>query len=238
MPESLCLEAREVSTGYGSIQALWGVNLEVAAGSAVVLLGANGAGKSTMLRAIMGLVPLWGGSLRFFGEPIERWRPDQRVAASISYTSEAGVFSRLSVADNLRIGAHGLPAREVRTAMRQAWEQFPVLAERRRSPAGSLSGGQRKLLSLAKALIRRPRLLVMDEPSSGLSPLLVTTMVDMLASVRARSDVTLLLAEQNARFLDLADRVCVLNGGRAGFAGPVEAFRTRTDIASQFFGLP
>lgn len=238
MSGELCLRARHVSGGYGAIRVLWDVDLEVPQGSAVVLLGANGAGKSTLLRVIMGLVPLWSGELRFFGQPIEGLAPDRRAAASISYASETGVFTSLTIEDNLRVGAYGLPGREVRAALRRTWEEFPMLAERRRVHAGSLSGGQRKLLALARALMRRPRLLVMDEPSSGLSPMLVNAMVATLASVLESHDVTLLLAEQNARFLDLADRVCLLSGGRMGFSGPVGEFRAHTDVAAQFFGLP
>ena len=238
MSEELCLHARQVSGGYGAIRVLWDVDLEVPQGSAVMLLGANGAGKSTLLRCIMGLLPLWGGEVRFFGGSIERLGTDKRVAASMSYASEMGVLLPLSVEDNLRVGAYGLPRREVRAALTRTWEEFPILAERRRSHADSLSGGQRKLLALAKALMRRPRLLIMDEPSSGLSPIFVNTLVTTLASVREVHNVTLLLAEQNAKFLDLADRVCILSGGRRGFHGPIEEFRARTDIAAQFFGLP
>lgn len=232
-----CLQLRHISAGYGAIRVLWDVSLDVPAGSAVVLLGANGAGKSTLLRVIMGLLPLQSGELRLFGEPIEHATPEQRVAAAMSYASETGIFAPLSVEENLRIGAYGLGRREVRAALTRTYEEFPMLAERRRSHAGQLSGGQRKLLALAKAMIRRPRLLVMDEPSAGLSPLLVSTMVTTLAAVRRLHDITLLLAEQNAAFLDLADRVCILSGGRSGFAGTVEQFRTQTDVAAQFFGL-
>lgn len=238
MSGQLCLQVRRVSSGYGAIRVLWDIDLDVPEGAAVVLLGANGAGKSTLLRAIMGLIPLWSGELRYFGQPIERLGPDRRAAASISYTSETGVFSSLSVADNLRVGAYGLPGREVRAALQRTWADFPLLAERRHAHAGSLSGGQRKLLALAKALMRRPRLLVMDEPSSGLSPRLVNEMVVTLSSVRQTHNVTLLLAEQNAKFLDLADEVCILSGGRTGFRGSVGKFRAQTDVAAQFFGLP
>lgn len=112
-----------------------------------------------------------------------------------------------------------------------------MLKKRRREAAGSLSGGQRKILGLAKALVRQPRLLVMDEPSSGLSPLLVKEMVDMLATIRTNSSVTMLLAEQNAKVLDVADRIVILGAGRKGFDGSVEEFRSQADIAAQFFGL-
>lgn len=238
MSEKVCLQAEGLTTGYGGLRALWDVDLEVREGSALVLLGANGAGKSTLLRCIMGLLPLWSGQVRYFGESMAGWRPDKRMSAAISYTSESGVFAPLSVEENLKIGAYSLPRAEARSALARTWEQFPMLAERRRAPGGSLSGGQRKLLALAKALIAGPRLLVMDEPSAGLSPLLVSEMVTTLSSVRKSREMTLLLAEQNAKFLDIADRVCLLNGGRRGFEGPVAEFRRQTNVAAEFFGLP
>ncbi|HEV2376396.1 MAG TPA: ABC transporter ATP-binding protein [Streptosporangiaceae bacterium] len=238
MSDELCLRVHDVSSGYGRLKVLWGIDLDVPVGSAVVLLGPNGAGKTTLLRTIIGLLPVWDGEVRFFGQPINRLGPDKRVAASIAYASETGVFGPLSVADNLRVGAYGLPRRQARAALARTWEEFPMLAQRRHSHAASLSGGQRKQLALAKALMRRPRLLVMDEPSSGLSPKLVDAMVSTLTSVRQTHNVTLLLAEQNAKFLDLADRVCIINGGRTGFHGPLAEFRAHTDIAAQFFGLP
>jgi branched-chain amino acid transport system ATP-binding protein len=237
MPEPHLLEAHRVNAGYGKTQVLWDVDLVIPEGSTVALLGANGAGKSTLLRAVMGLIPLWDGEVSFCGERIDRWEPNQRVRASISYMSEIGVFSQLNVEDNLRIGGTGLSARQLKVALKQTWEEFPMLAERRKLAAGSLSGGQRKLLGLAKALIRRPRLLILDEPSSGLSPLLVREMIEMLALVRERHAVTIFLAEQNAKVLDLADRVAILNGGAKGFDGPIDEFRAQTDIAAQFFGL-
>lgn len=207
------------------------------AGVSVVLLGPNGAGKSTLLGTIMGLRPLWSGDISYRGNSISRWPPDRRIAASISYVSEKGIFPQLSVEDNLRVGGTGLPGREIRAALRQTWERFPLLAERRHSSAGQLSGGQRKLLGFAKALFRRPSVLLMDEPSSGLSPLLVNELVETLAEVCASEGLTLLLAEQNAQALALADHVSVLTGGRMVFDGTIDEYRGQTDIAAQFFGL-
>lgn len=237
MAESLLLEARQLSAGYGTTRVLWDVDLEVPEGSTVALLGVNGAGKSTLLRALMGLLKLSGGEVLYRGEHISHWTPSQRIAASISYMSEVGVLSTLSVQDNLRVGATGMTSRDTKLALQRTWEEFPMLYARRRSAANSLSGGQRKLLGLAKALVRQPRLLVMDEPSSGLSPLFVKEMVEMLAAIRERSSVTILLAEQNAKVLDLADRVVILSGGHKGFDGPIDQFRAQTNIAAQFFGL-
>lgn len=237
MSETPLLEARQLSTGYGKLRVLWDVNLEVHENSAVTLLGPNGAGKSTLLRALMGMIPLWSGEVYFCGERIDHWSANQRIDASISYMSEVGVIAKLTVQDNLRVGASGLSSRDVKAALARTYEEFPMFQERRRSPAGSLSGGQRKLLGLAKALIRRPRLLILDEPSSGLSPLLVKEMIEKLAAIRQRSAVTMLLAEQNAKVLDLSDRIVIVNGGRKGFDGPIEQFQAQTDIAAQFFGL-
>lgn len=231
------LQVRHVNTGYGKLQVLWDVDIDIPEGTTVGLLGANGSGKSTLLRSIMGLLPLWSGEVILDGERINDWDPSRRVRASMSYMSEKGVMSQLSVEDNLRIGGTGLTSRELKTVMNQTWDDFPLLSQRRRSPAGSLSGGQRKTLALAKALMRRPRLLIMDEPSSGLSPILVKEMVEMLMRVRDQYAVTLLLAEQNSKVLDLAQRIVVITGGRKGFDGPIEEFRTHTDVAAQFFGL-
>jgi branched-chain amino acid transport system ATP-binding protein len=235
--ESPLLEARQLNSGYGKLQVLWDVNLEVHENSAVTLLGPNGAGKSTLLRALMGMIPLWNGEVYFCGERIDHWNANQRIDASISYMSEVGVIAKLTVQDNLRVGASGLSSRDVKAALTRTYEEFPMLQDRRRTPAGSLSGGQRKMLGLAKALIRQPRLLIMDEPSSGLSPLLVKEMIEMLAAIRQRSAVTMLLAEQNAKVLELSDRIIILNGGKKGFDGPIDEFQAQTDIAAQFFGL-
>ncbi len=232
------LELRNVDAGYGTTQVLWDVHLEVGEGSTVALLGTNGAGKSTLLRVVVGLLPLWGGEIHFDGKRIDRWDPNDRIGASISYMSEMGVFSQLNVEDNLRVGGTGLSSRDLRAALKETWEEFPMLAQRRHAPAGSLSGGQRKQLGLAKALIRQPRLILMDEPSSGLSPILVKEMVGILAAIRDRHQVTILLAEQNVKVLDLANEVAILHGGRNGFTGPIEGFRAQTDVAAQFFGLP
>lgn len=237
MTASPLLTVRQVNTGYATIQVLWDVDLEIAEGTTVGLLGANGSGKSTLLRAIMGLLPLWSGEILFDGERINDWDPSRRVRASMAYMSEKGVVGQLSVEDNLRVGGTGLSKSDLKSALDQVWQEFPLLVSRRREPAGSLSGGQRKTLALAKALMRRPRLLILDEPSSGLSPILVTEMVEMLLRVRDQYSVTMLLAEQNSKVLDLAQRVTVLAGGRKGFDGPIEEFRTHTDVAAQFFGL-
>lgn len=147
------------------------------------------------------------------------------------------MFTDLSVEDNLRLGGHGLARADLRSRVDETWERFPQLRNRRKEAAGSLSGGQRKLLGVARVLVRRPKLVMMDEPSSGLSPLFVNELVDTLAAVRRDERVTLLLAEQNVRFLRIADRVCVIEGGRSRFTGTVEAFEQTADLQEAFFGL-
>lgn len=215
---------------------LWGVDLNVRANELVVLLGANGAGKTTLLKALMGLVETWTGHIVFDGADITTLRTDRRVRRGIVYMSDTLGFRELTVEENLLVGAQLLPKREARQATEQVYAVFPILAERRRALAGSLSGGQRKMLGIAKALAGRPRLLVMDEPSSGLSPLFVKEVVNTLARLRERR-LALLVAEQNVRFLDLADRVYTLDNGRVGFAGTVAMMHENDALRRAYFGL-
>ncbi|EQD58473.1 branched-chain amino acid ABC transporter, ATP-binding protein, partial [mine drainage metagenome] len=172
----------------------------------MLLLGANGAGKTTLLKAISGLLPLKSGSIRLDGAGIDHLRADQRVRRGAGVMTEQGVFPTLSVEDNLRLGAYTLPRAAVSTVMKDVYQLFPELFGRRRDVVGSLSGGQRKLVAVAKALMCRPQLLIMDEPSAGLSPRYVKEVVSQLMAVRQRG-LSLLVAEQNVAFLELADRV-------------------------------
>ena len=224
------------TAGYRRLQVLWGVDLTIGEHESVVLLGANGAGKTTLLRAIMSLVELWDGRIDFAGEDITRLRTDQRVRRGIVFMSETSGFPGLTVDENILIGAQFLPKRLARGRAEAIYATFPVLGERRRSLAGSLSGGQRKMLGIAKALAGNPRLLVMDEPSAGLSPLLVKEVVGVLGQFRDRS-LALLIAEQNVKFLELADRVYTLEGGRVGFSGTVAAMHANDALRRAYFGL-
>ncbi len=230
------LDASRIEAGYGRLQVLWGVDLTVRAGETVVLLGTNGAGKTTLLRTLMGLIPARSGSTRFAGEDITRLRTDHRVRRGIAYMSESAGFAELTVDENIRIGAQFLTRSQMRPRIDQLYGLFPALAERRRALAGSLSGGQRKMLGIAKALAGDPRLLVMDEPSSGLSPLLVKEVVRTLAGL-GQQGLSLLIAEQNVKFLDVAERVYTLDGGRIGFAGTVAAMHADDALRRAYFGL-
>jgi len=230
------LAASGIETGYGKVQVLWGAAIDVAERESVVLLGANGAGKTTLLKVLIGLLPAWGGAVRLAGEDITRMRTDHRVRRGLSYMSEIGVFTGLSIAENIRIGGQFVDSATLRRRTEELFAVFPDLAHRRRALAGSLSGGQRKMLGIAKALAAGPRVLVMDEPSAGLSPLFVSQVIDVLGKFRG-TGLSLLIAEQNVAFLDLADRVFTLEGGRVGFSGTVAALHADDALHRAYFGL-
>lgn len=225
-----------LTAGYRRMQVLWGVDLTVHEHESVVLLGANGAGKTTLLKTLMSLIDPWAGRIDFAGEDITRLRTDQRVRRGIVFMSESSGFPGLSVEENVLIGAQFLPKRRVRERIDALYSVFPALAERRRAPAGGLSGGQRKMLGIAKALVGDPRLLVMDEPSAGLSPRYVKEVIAALARFRAQP-LALLIAEQNVKFLVLADRVYTLDNGRIGFSGTVAAMQENDALRRAYFGL-
>ena len=225
-----------VAAGYRRMQVLWGVDLRIHEHELIVLLGANGAGKTTLLKAIMNLVEVWTGRIDFAGEDITRLRTDQRVRRGIVFMSEASGFPGLTIEENVLIGAQFLPKNRARERIDELYTVFPALAERRHAHAGSLSGGQRKMLGIAKALVGNPRLLVMDEPSAGLSPLYVKEVIGVLAQFRAKR-LALLIAEQNVKFLVLADRVYTLDNGRIGFAGTVAAMQENDALRRAYFGL-
>ncbi len=230
------LDAEGLESGYGRVQVLWGAGLAVHARETVVLLGANGAGKTTLLKVLMGLLPAWRGTIRFDGAEITGLRTDHRVRRGMVYMSETAGFPGLTIEENIRIGAQFLGTREASRRAEELYQIFPVLAEKKRALASSLSGGQRKMLGVAKALAGNPRLLVMDEPSAGLSPLFVKEVIQVLARFREQG-LALLIAEQNVKFLELADRVYTLDGGRIGFAGTVPEMHANDALRRAYFGL-
>ena len=230
------LEVTGVAAGYRRMQVLWGIDLLIHEHESVVLLGANGAGKTTLLKAIMSLVEVSAGRIDFSGENITRLRTDQRVRRGIVFMSETSGFPGLTIEENVLIGAQFLPKNRARERIDELYAVFPALAERRRALAGSLSGGQRKMLGIAKALVGNPRLLVMDEPSAGLSPLYVKEVIGVLAQFREKQ-LALLIAEQNVKFLVLADRVYTLDNGQIGFAGTVAAMQENDALRRAYFGL-
>ena len=230
------LIATGIESGYGKVQVLWGAGLDVGSGESVVLLGPNGAGKTTLLKVLLGLMPAWAGAITLAGEDITTLRTDRRVRRGLSYMSELGVFPGLSIEENLRIGGQFVDRPTLRTRMDELYAAFPDLAARKTALAGSLSGGQRKICGVAKALAAGPKVLVMDEPSAGLSPLFVRQVIDILDRFRA-TGLSLLIAEQNVAFLDLADRVFTLENGRIGFEGTVAALHQDDALHRAYFGL-
>ncbi len=230
------LEVAGLAAGYRRLQVLWDVDLVIHEHESVVLLGANGAGKTTLLKAIMSVVEVWVGRIDFAGEDITRLRTDQRVRRGIVFMSETSGFPGLTIEENVLIGAQFLPKNRARQRIDELYAVFPALAERRRALAGSLSGGQRKMLGIAKALVGIPRLLIMDEPSAGLSPRYVKEVIGVLAQFRDKQ-LALLIAEQNVKFLVLADRVYTLDNGQIGFAGTVAAMQENDALRRAYFGL-
>ncbi|MBK8048129.1 MAG: ABC transporter ATP-binding protein [Anaerolineales bacterium] len=210
-----------VSVHYGGIEALSEVSLVVYPGEVVTLIGANGAGKSTTLRAISRLVPLSEGEIRYVGASIAQLRPDQVVRQGIAHAPEGRrMLTRLTVEDNLELGAYTRRDRSgIAATMQRQFELFPRLAERRRQLAGTLSGGEQQMLAIARALMSEPKLLLLDEPSLGLAPVVVQAIFGAIDELRT-AGVTILLVEQNARLaLQRADRGYVLEAGRIAMNG-------------------
>ena len=230
------LSLQGVESGYGPMQILWGIDLDVAAGETVLLLGANSAGKTTLLRTIIGLLPCWRGSIHFDGERIDALPPDQRIRRGIAFMSELGVFPTLSIDENIALGGYFLRDAEVRRRRERLFALFPDLAAKRRDAAGSLSGGQRKMLGIAKVLVSEPRLLLMDEPSSGLAPVFVKQVIEVLKT-SIGGGTSLLIAEQNVAFLALADRGFLIDHGKVRLSGTRAELESSDAVREAYFGL-
>jgi len=215
-PVAPMLELDGIRAGYGALPVLHDVSLCVAPGEIVALMGANGAGKSTTLRTIMGLLGRPRGRVRYCGDDVTGWPPEALVARGLSLVPEGrGMLRELTVVENLRIGAYSRRDRaEEAETMAEVFEVFPILAERADQPAGQLSGGQQQMLAIARALMSRPRLLLVDEVSLGLSPVVTDTVFALLSRIRDERGVAMLLVEQNVAALDLADRAYVLEHGQ------------------------
>jgi branched-chain amino acid transport system ATP-binding protein len=213
--EPILLEARGIVAGYSKIVVLHDVDLTVRRGEVVTLLGANGAGKSTLLRSLSGLLPLMGGSIRFAGAPLEAADPRAAVRAGMSHVIEGHrVFTQLPIADNLLLAGYDLPRGERRARVEEALALFPELAAKRHARAGALSGGQQQMLAVAQGLVRRPLLLLLDEPSAGLSPVLVDRVLAVLRRLREAGVAVLLVEQLVEKALGVADRVYALARGR------------------------
>jgi branched-chain amino acid transport system ATP-binding protein len=223
--------------GYGKVEVLHDVCLEVAAGKIVALIGANGAGKTTLLKTISGLIRPAAGTIAFEGRDIARRPAHKIVALGISHVPEGrAILRRMSVLENLRMGAYVRSDSAVETDIAAAMARFPVLAERRHQPAGTLSGGEQQMLAIARALVARPRLLLMDEPSLGLAPKLVTGIFRTLRQLREEGK-TILLVEQNARqALQVADHAYVMERGRIVLAGTGASLLDTPEVQRTYLG--
>jgi len=231
------LELRGVAARYGPLQALHGIDLSVGEGEIVAVLGANGAGKTTTLRAISATVRT-SGEIVFAGERLPR-HPEAVARAGIAHVPEGrGTFAQLSVEENLRLGAHVRRDRAAVKADRaRVLRRFPILAERRRQPAGTLSGGEQQQLALARALMQRPRLLLLDEPSLGLAPLVVAGFYDVVRELNEQEGLSVLVVEQNARLaLASSSRAYVLEVGRVAVDGPSAALQRDESVRRSYLG--
>ncbi|AYF49419.1 MULTISPECIES: ABC transporter ATP-binding protein [Pseudomonas] len=237
MSEAL-LHVDGLQVRYGAIEAVKSLDLQIAEGERVTLIGANGAGKTSSLKALTGLLPAAKGTIRFAGRSIRGQAPDQLLRQGIAMVPEGrGIFARMSVLENLQAGAFvRRDHAQVQREMRQLFEHFPRLEERLQQSAGLLSGGEQQMLALARALLSRPRLLILDEPSMGLAPIMVEKIFQVIDDV-CRQGMTLLLVEQNARLaLQVTDRAYVMDTGRISLVGPSAALLEHPEVRSAYLG--
>jgi branched-chain amino acid transport system ATP-binding protein len=232
----MLLEVKGLEVHYGGIGAVKGVDLEVRAGELVCLIGANGAGKTSALRAICGLHAR-GGSVRYAGEPLEGLPVFELPRRGLVMVPEGrGVFPQLTVEENLTMGAFARADADVAADIARRYQAFPRLRERRHQTAGTLSGGEQQMLAIARALMSRPKLLLLDEPSMGLAPLMVAKIFEIVREVAAQG-VTILLVEQNARLaLELADRGYVMESGAITLAGEAKALLADPKVREAYLG--
>jgi branched-chain amino acid transport system ATP-binding protein len=232
------LSVESLRSGYGRIEALHSVAIEVKAGEIVTLVGANGAGKTTLLRAISGVQPITAGAIRFAGERIERLAAHARVARGIVQVPEGRqLFSPLAVEDNLALGAWSRRGTDFSAELQRVYELFPMLAEMRRVASGMLSGGQQQMLAIGRALMAKPRLLLLDEPSMGLAPILVDQILNVVQELK-RNGLTVLLVEQNARAaLAIAERGYVIETGQITVSGTARDLLADSRVQAAYLGV-
>jgi len=234
------LELRNITSYYGNIQALKGIDIRVSEGEIITLIGANGAGKTTTLMSICGVVPPRSGEILFMGEPIHDRTPNQIVALGISQVPEGRrIFPYLTVMENLDMGAFLRTDREgIRQDLEYIFELFPILAERRNQAGGTLSGGEQQMLAISRAIMAKPRLLLMDEPSLGLAPLVVKQIFEIISKINKESKTTIFLVEQNAnQALKVAHRGYVMETGRVTMSDTAANLLSNEDIRKAYLGM-
>ena len=239
MPKKTLLKISNIDTFYGGIQALWDVSLEVKSKEIVALIGANGSGKSTLLDTISGLIRPAKGNIEFEGKPITTLNPYQIVVRGISQVPEGRrVFPDLSVLDNLILGSYNRTARSRKEQnFKMVYELFPILEERRNQLAKTLSGGEQQMLALGRGLMSNPKLMLLDEMSLGLAPIVINNVYKALRKIRERG-ITILLVEQNVRrSLDEADRAYIMEAGRVVLSGDVADLRKEEEVKKAYFGI-
>jgi len=231
------LEIAEIRTHYGAIEALRGISLSVGEGEVVTMIGSNGAGKSTTLRSISGLTPATSGTIRFAGTDITRVPAHEIVSHGIALSPEGRhCFARMTVRENLDLGAFRRRGQEVTEDLERVYTLFPRLQERERQKAGTMSGGEQQMLAIGRALMARPRLLMLDEPSMGLAPILVQRIYETISEIN-RQGVAILLVEQNANYaLDVSKRGYVLETGRIALSGESEQLRGDPEVQRAYLG--
>jgi len=237
--EKTMLELSNIDAGYGSFQALFGISMSVKAGEAVAVIGSNGAGKTTLLRVISGLLPASSGAMTMEGTPLRETPPHKIIETGIAHVPEGRrLFPRLSVENNLRIGAY-IPAARQKFAERldQVYTLFPRLKERRAQLAGTLSGGEQQMCAIARALMSGPKLILLDEPSMGLAPVIVAQVFDLVRRLRGEG-YTVLIVEQNVRqVLKIADRAYLLEVGRIKASGSSQELLASDEIRKAYMGI-
>jgi branched-chain amino acid transport system ATP-binding protein len=236
VPEPL-LSVAALESGYGKIRVLHGIDFQVAAGEVVALLGPNGAGKSTMLRALSGLLPVNAGYVRFGGRDMTNATPREAARAGLVHVIEGHrVFTQISVADNLLLAGYDLSRGERAARIEEALAFFPEIAAKRHERGGALSGGQQQMLTVAQGLVRRPRLLMLDEPSAGLSPVLVDRVLDVIAQLRKQGTAVLLVEQLLEKALATADRVYALVQGQVVLEAPTSDDNLAHRLEQAYFG--
>jgi branched-chain amino acid transport system ATP-binding protein len=232
------LELEDVEVRYGSVRATQGISLSVDEGETLALVGGNGAGKTSTLKAIMGMAPIGRGTVRLNGKTLNGLRPSQVVRHGVGYSPEGRrVFALLTVLDNLRTGAFTLPRPRFAARLEQVYTYFPLLQDRARQLAGSLSGGEQQMLAIARALMSCPRLFLLDEPSLGLAPVIVQRIGGLIAEIQKSEGLAVILAEQNALWaMGLAQRTAVIDLGRIQLEGPSETLRHNDDVRRAYLG--
>jgi branched-chain amino acid transport system ATP-binding protein len=232
------LELTDVEVRYGSVRATHGISLSVEEGETLALVGSNGAGKSSTLKAVMGMAPVTRGTVRVNGAVVNNLKPSQVVRRGVAYSPEGRrVFPMLSVLDNLRTGAYTLPRAKFAARLEQMYAYFPRLQERASQLGGSLSGGEQQMLAIARALMSSPRLFLLDEPSLGLAPVIVQRIGQLITEIQRSEGLTVILAEQNALWaMALARRTAVIDLGRIQLEGLSEVLRHDEDVRRAYLG--